>query len=311
MLVLTDMLKKHSTLVVCRKVVLMNYIDLHVHSNASDGTLSPTEVVELAASLSLSAIALTDHDTLSGIEEAQAAALVVSSSANPLRVIPGAEISVAYNNRDVHVLGLFLDTENSLLKEALHTALLKRDERNEKMTANLRSAGIDITVEKLKASEGEAVLTRAHFAKYMVEHRYTKTTKEAFDKYLNDSSPYYVPRDYLSPEKAISLIHQAGGLAVLAHPLLYKYNLEQLDEMIALFAEYGLDGIEAIYSMNTGFDEGIVRRFAGRYNLVISGGSDFHGNNKPDIALGSGKGNLQIPEALLEPLENRLKTRSL
>lgn len=289
----------------------MKYIDLHVHSNASDGTLSPTEVVELAASLSLSAIALTDHDTLAGIREAQAAALLLSDSENPIRIIPGTEISAAYNQKDIHILGLFLDIDNRPLKEALQTALIKREERNEKMAANLRSAGIDITVEKLKASEGEAVLTRAHFAKYMTEHRYTKTTKEAFDKFLNDSSPYYVPREYLTPEKAISLIHQAGGLAVLAHPLLYKYNLEQLDEMITHLAGYGLDGIEAIYSMNTGFDEGIVRRFANRYNLVMTGGSDFHGKNKPDIALGSGKGNLQIPETLLESLENRIKTRSL
>lgn len=289
----------------------MKYIDLHVHSNASDGTLSPTEVVRLAASLSLSAIALTDHDTLSGIREAQSAALVLSDSENPLRIIPGTEISVAYRKRDIHVLGLFLDINNKPLNDTLNTALIKRDERNEKMAFNLSRAGIDITLDKLKAAEGEAVLTRAHFAKYMTEHGYTKTTKEAFEKYLNDSSPYYVPRDYLSPEKAISLIHQAGGLAVLAHPLLYKYNLEQLDDLISLFTKFGLDGIEAIYSMNTGFDEGIVRRFANRYDLVITGGSDFHGKNKPDIDLGSGKGNLKIPESLLDALENRLKIRSL
>ncbi|SHO50662.1 PHP domain-containing protein [Anaerocolumna xylanovorans] len=289
----------------------MKYIDLHVHSNASDGTLSPTEVAGLAASLSLSAIALTDHDTLSGVREAQSAALVLSDSENPLRIIPGAELSVAYRKKDIHILGLFLDINNKPLNDALHTALIKRDERNEKMASNLRSAGIDITVDKLKAVEGEAVLTRAHFAKYMTEHGYTKTNKEAFEKYLNDSSPYYVPRDYLTPEKAISLIHQAGGLAVLAHPLLYKYNLEQLDDLISLLTKFGLDGIEAIYSMNTGFDEGIVRRFANRYNLVITGGSDFHGKNKPDIGLGFGKGNLKVPETLLEPLENRLKIRSL
>lgn len=293
------------------KGVTMRYIDLHVHSNASDGTLTPTEVVRLAASLSLSAIALTDHDTLAGIKEAQTAALLLSDSENPLRIIPGTEISAAYNKRDIHILGLFLDIDNKTLNDALQEALLKRNERNEEMTARLRGAGINITVEDLKASEGEAVLTRAHFAKYMTEHGYTKSNKEAFEKYLNDSSPYYVPREYLTPETAISLIHQAGGLAVLAHPLLYKYNLEQLDELISLLAGFGLDGIETIYSMNTGFDEGIVRRFANRYNLVMTGGSDFHGSNKPDISLGSGKGNLQIPETLLEPIEKRLKERSL
>lgn len=285
----------------------MKYIDLHVHSNASDGTLTPAEVVNLAASLSLSAIALTDHDTVAGVAEAQAAALVMSDASNPLRIIPGAEISAAYNGRDIHILGLFLDTKNNALIKTLNEAVAKREERNEKMAANLRGAGIDITVDKLKAAEGEAVLTRAHFAKYMTEHGFTKSNKDAFDRFLNDSSPYYVPRDYLSPEATIDLIHEAGGLAVLAHPLLYKYNLEQLDVLIALLAGFGLDGIEAIYSLNTGFDEGIIRRYANRYNLAITGGSDFHGMNKPDISLGSGKGNLQIPESLLESLEKRLK----
>lgn len=285
----------------------MKYIDLHVHSNASDGTLTPAEVVSLAASLSLSAIALTDHDTVAGVAEAQAAALVMSDASNPLRIIPGAEISAAYKGRDIHILGLFLDTKNNALIKTLNEAVAKREERNEKMAANLRGAGIDITVDKLKAAEGEAVLTRAHFAKYMTEHGFTKSNKDAFDRFLNDSSPYYVPRDYLSPEATIDLIHEAGGLAVLAHPLLYKYNLEQLDILIALLAGFGLDGIEAIYSLNTGFDEGIIRRYANRYNLAITGGSDFHGMNKPDISLGSGKGNLQIPESLLESLEKRLK----
>lgn len=285
----------------------MKYIDLHVHSNASDGTLTPTEVVNLAASLSLSAIALTDHDTIAGVAEAQAAALVMSDTSNPLRIIPGAEISAAYNGRDIHILGLFLDIENKALINTLNEAVVKRDERNEKMAANLRTAGIDITLDKLKEAEGEAVLTRAHFAKYMTEHRFTKSNKDAFDRFLNDSSPYYVSRDYLSPEATIDLIHKAGGLAVLAHPLLYKYNLDQLDVLIALLADYGLDGIETIYSLNTGFDEGIIRRYANRYNLVITGGSDFHGSNKPDISLGSGKGNLKVPETLLESLEKRLK----
>ncbi len=285
----------------------MKYIDLHVHSNASDGTLTPAEVVSLAASLSLSAIALTDHDTVAGVAEAQAAALVMSDASNPLRIIPGAEISAAYNGRDIHILGLFLDTKNNALIKTLNEAVAKREERNEKMAANLRGAGIDITVDNLKAAEGEAVLTRAHFAKYMTEHGFTKSNKDAFDRFLNDSSPYYVPRDYLSPEATIDLIHEAGGLAVLAHPLLYKYNLDQLDVLIALLAGFGLDGIEAIYSLNTGFDEGIIRRYANRYNLAITGGSDFHGMNKPDISLGSGKGNLQIPESLLESLEKRLK----
>lgn len=284
----------------------MDYIDLHVHSNASDGTFSPGEVVHLAIENGLSAIALTDHDTLSGLKEAVSAALLFSDSNNPLRIIPGTEISVSYKNRDIHLLGLFVDPNNKVLEKALKDAIKNRDARNEKMAENLRKAGIDITLEKLRQAEGEAVLTRAHFAKYMTAHGYTKSNDDAFRRYLHDKSPYYVPREYLNPKEAIDLIHQANGLAILAHPLLYRYNLKEVEELVALLCSYGLDGIEAIYSANMGFDEGHMRRIANKYGLAISGGSDFHGANKPHLNIGTGKGNLKIPYSVLEDLEKRL-----
>lgn len=284
----------------------MKYIDLHVHSNVSDGTLTPTEVVKLAISSNLSAIALTDHDTLAGVREAQAVAAAEMEKGYPFQVIPGTEISVLYNKKDIHVLGLFIDPDNKALSEALTLARKKRDERNEKMTANLRNAGIDITVEKLQEEEGEAVLTRAHFAKFMVKYGYCKSMADAFDKYLNNDSPYYVPREYLSPKEAIDLIHGAGGLAILAHPLLYKFTLAQVEDMVAYLTELGLDGIEAIYSSNTGFDEGRMLHLANKYNLAVSGGSDFHGANKPDLNIGTGRGNLKIPYSILEKLKERL-----
>lgn len=285
----------------------MDYIDLHVHSNASDGTLSPTEVVKLAIDSGLRAIALTDHDTLAGIAEARTAALMYSNLENPIRIIPGTEISVSYKNRDIHLLGLFVDSDNEELNTALENAIKNRDLRNEKMATNLRKAGINITIEKLKESDPDAVITRAHFAKYMTEHGITKSNDEAFQKYLHDASPYYVPREYISPKTAIELIHKANGLAILAHPLLYKYDLKGIEELVTLLCSYGLDGIEAIYSLNTGFDEGHVRRIANKYGLVISGGSDFHGKNKPLISIGTGKGNLKVPYTVLEDLEKRLK----
>ncbi|MDF2588922.1 MAG: hypothetical protein K0S41_2763 [Anaerocolumna sp.] len=287
----------------------MKYIDLHVHSNASDGTLTPTEVVDLAIKNNLSAIALTDHDTLDGVAEAKERAELYNEKGYSLNVIPGTEISVSYKKRDIHILGLFIDPTNETIRNALDTARRNRDARNEKMTANLREAGIDITVEKMREVEGEAVLTRAHFAKYMVEHGYVKTMQDAFIKYLNDDSPYYVPREYLKPEEAIELIHTAGGLAILAHPLLYKYTLTQVDELVSFLTEFGLDGIEAIYSSNTGFDEGRMRHIANKYGLVLTGGSDFHGANKPDLDLGTGRGNLKIPISILENLEERLKIK--
>lgn len=285
----------------------MKYIDLHVHSNVSDGTLTPAEVVHLAVRSRLAAIALTDHDTLGGISEAQETASSEREMGHPVRVIPGTEISVIYRNKDIHILGLFLDPSNGTLTRALNDARLKREERNEKMTANLRGAGIDITVDKLREEEGDAVLTRAHFAKFMVKYGYCKTMQDAFARYLNNDSPYYVPREYLTPGEAIGLIHEAGGLSVLAHPLLYKFTLEEVEQLAAYLAGLGLDGIEAIYSSNTGFDEGRIRHIANKYNLAITGGSDFHGANKPDLQLGSGRGNLKIPYSILEDLEKRLK----
>lgn len=284
----------------------MKYVDLHVHSNASDGTLTPAEVVRLAAQKQLSAIALTDHDTLAGIPEALQAAAALEEQGTWIQIIPGTEISVSYQDKDIHILGLFLDAKNEQLFDSLEHARIRREERNHKMAANLRAAGIEITVEKLKDAEGDAVLTRAHFAKFMVEHGYVKTNQDAFSKYLHDGSPYYVPREYLSPEEAISLIHSAGGLAVIAHPLLYKFTLPEVEAMVSYLKNLGLDGVETIYSANTGFDEGHLRRIANKYDLAMTGGSDFHGKNKPDIQLGTGRGNLKVPYEILEKLQARL-----
>jgi predicted metal-dependent phosphoesterase TrpH len=289
----------------------MKYIDLHVHSTASDGSLTPAEVVQLAVESELSAFALTDHDTLAGIKSAKEAARQATEQGNPIEVIPGTEISAAYDKRDIHILGLFVDPDNQTLYEVLANAQLERNSRNEKMAANLQKAGIDITVDKMRATEGDAVLTRAHFAKYMVKHGYVKTNQDAFNKYLSSDSPYYVPREYLKPEDAIKLIHQAGGLAILAHPLLYKYSLEGVEKLVAYLTDFNLDGIETIYPTNIGFDEGRLRHIANKYNLVITGGSDFHGSAKPNIKLGVGKGNIRVPYSILEELEERLHLKGI
>lgn len=281
----------------------MKYIDLHVHSNASDGTLSPKEVVDLAVDAGLSAIALTDHDTLYGISEALETADNWKRLGKVIQVIPGVELSVSYKNKDVHILGLCLDPNNESLQKELDLAQKNRDLRNEKMAENLQKAGIPISMKVLRQTEGDAVITRAHFAKYLTEQGITKNTKEAFSIYLNSESPYYVKREYLSPELGIKLIHEAKGVAVLAHPLLYLLNLEEVEELVAYLCDFGLDGIEAIYSLNKGFEEGHVRRIANKYGLKISGGSDFHGTNKPDIKIGKGLGNLKIPYSVLKSLK--------
>lgn len=280
----------------------MKYIDLHVHSNYSDGTLTPTELVSLAIDKDLSAFALTDHDTVEGVVEAIEAAKVANENGHSLLVVPGTELSASYLGEDVHILGLGLNYLDSTLLKTLKEAAKEREHRNQKMCQNLQKVGIPITVEKMREDCKDAVLTRAHFAKFMVKEGYVSSIKEAFTKYLDSSSPYYVTREYMTPKQAVELILQADGVPVLAHPLLYKFSPNQLETLIRELKEHGLRGIEAIYSCNINNDEAYVRSLARKYDLFITGGSDFHGSVKPDIDLGTGRGNLLIPETILKDL---------
>ncbi len=283
-------------------------IDLHVHSNHSDGTLSPEELVALAAQSRVSVFALTDHDTVSGIVKAKKAAACSTGSGLSVTVVPGTEISAAYKNRDIHILGLFIDETDSFLIQALEDAVLARDHRNETMAERFRDLGIPLTLEELRRINPDTVITRAHFAKYLIEHGHVKTSEEAFKRYLNYDAPCFVPREYMPPERAISLILQAGGIPVLAHPLLYKLPPNELEALIKRLKDAGLAGLEVYYSSNSGFDEQICYSLANRFGLLMTGGTDFHGANKPNLYLGTGRNhNLNIPEALLDPLDAYLK----
>lgn len=288
----------------------MKYTDLHVHSNISDGTLTPTEVVNEAVKAGLTAFALTDHDTVHGLKEAREAAASQAALGNPIEVISGVEISSAYKGKDLHILGLFIDDQNQTLIDTLDQAVKEREERNNKMIRNLNNAGIPITLEALQESEPDAVITRAHFAKYLAENGYVRNRQAAFDKYLSPDGPYYVARQFISPEDAIALILQADGIPVLAHPLLYGYKADELSELVAWLTSLGLAGIEAIYTTNTGCDESDIRRLARLNGLLLSGGSDFHGANKPDISIGKGRGNLKIPYELAEKMKEYKATRT-
>ncbi|HCL02416.1 MAG TPA: PHP domain-containing protein [Lachnoclostridium phytofermentans] len=287
----------------------MKYVDLHVHTNVSDGTLTPTEVVNLAVQKKLAAIAITDHDTIYGIEEAKLATRAQRENGYELELIPGVEISAEYKKKDIHILGLFINEKDTHLQEILSNALKEREQRNQKMIDNLRADDIDITLDALLFDEPNTVITRAHFARFLIEHGYAKDNNEAFLKYLGYDTKYYVPRNYLTPKDAISLVLQAGGIPVLAHPLLYHLSLEELDVLISELKSYGLVGLETIYSTNTGFDEGIIRRYVNKYELLMTGGSDFHGSNKPRIELGSGMGNLKIPYQLVTKLKSYLNKK--
>lgn len=283
----------------------MKYIDLHVHSSFSDGTDTPSKLVRIALDNGLAAFALTDHDTTAGIAEAQQA-LTEADTAGKLRIVPGVEISAAYKDRDIHILGLFIDPENSALSEALQVARNNRIQRNRTMLQRLCDAGYPMTEAELLQDSDAACIGRMHFANALVSRGYAKNTQDAFQRFIGPDCPYYVPRNYLSPESAISLIRNAGGLAILAHPLLYHLERTELEQLIQQLVCFGLSGLEAIYTSNSTEDEQYVRSLASRNGLLISGGSDYHGANKPHISMGTGRGNLRIPETVLQTLEQHL-----
>ena len=276
----------------------MKYIDLHVHSTCSDGTFTPAGLVSYAVQKGLAAIALTDHDTVEGLEEASAAAVGTG-----LELVPGIEFSTEYKERDIHILGLDIQPKQTDFAKHLKAFQESRDARNEEMTLRLQNLEhIPITMEALRSAYGDAVLTRAHFGRWLFDHGYVRSIREAFSRYIGDDCPCFVPRKRTDPRQAIALIRNAGGIPILAHPLLYHLTDAELEELVRYLKEAGLQGIEAIYSSNTGLGESSMRRLARKMNLKISGGSDFHGKNKPLLDLGSGKGNLKIPYEVLEQL---------
>ena len=272
-------------------------IDLHVHSDCSDGTCSPEELVELAKQKGLSAFALTDHDTTEGVARARHAA-----EGTGVCVIPGIEFSTSYEKRDVHVLGLGIDPEDEYFQENLDRFRNSRDRRNEEMIRKMQEHGISITQEEVEKLFPDAVITRAQFARFLVEKKFVGSTNEAFDRYLGDRACCFVPREKVTPFQAVRLIKENGGYAVLAHPLIYGFSKGKLEELVREMKKAGADGIEAIYSQNRWNDEGEMRALAKRHGLKITGGSDFHGSNKPGIEMGTGKGNLRIPYELWENL---------
>ena len=280
----------------------MQYIDLHVHSNCSDGTCTPEELVDLALEAQLVAFALTDHDTVDGVARAVAAA-----QGKKIRVIPGVELSCEYQispgrKKEIHILGYNIDYTQPELLDTLAEAAAERDERNRKMCKNLRDAGYPIDYESLAARFPHTILTRAHFARFLMEKGAIPSIDSAFKKILAQDGPYFVMRKYLSPENGIRLIKKAGGIPVLAHPLLYKLSVSEIRRLLTELKEYGLSGLEVLYSRNQGNDEAFLRKLADEFHLIITGGTDFHGENKPDLSIGSGTGNMQIPATLLENL---------
>lgn len=277
-------------------------IDLHVHSTESDGTFTPTELVDEARRAGLSAFALTDHDTCSGIEKAMPYA-----TTSGIELIPGIELSTDYHGKEVHIVGLYIDIENEQLLTKTAEYRKCRSERNALMVEALQKEGLSITMEELIAENPDCVITRANIARFLYEHGQIKSVREAFDRYIGDHCKCYVGRLKVASADAVRLIKEAGGTAILAHPLLYGLSNANLQKMIDELKPAGLDGLEAIYSTYTTGEEQQMKRLARENYLLISGGSDFHGSNKPDIALGKGRGHLYIPYSVLESIQAKRK----
>ena len=282
----------------------MKLIDLHVHSSVSDGTLTPREVTALALSTGLSAYALTDHDSVGGLKEAMQAA-----EGSPLLVVPGTELSSIYEGTEIHILGLFLDPEAAELTNALKELREARARRNEEMISRFQKDGFKLSLSDLYGQNANPVVTRAHFARALLEKGYVSSIDQAFRLYLDQGKKYFLPKETISPQESIRLILSAGGFPALAHPIQYKLGWKKTEDMMRNLKEMGLMGAEVYYSSHTSYDSSILREICRRYDLLPTGGSDFHGSNKPDIRLGSGRGGLRVSELLLFGIMKRLGLR--
>lgn len=266
----------------------MPKIDLHTHSTASDGTLKPGELVAAAVAAGLQAIALTDHDTVQGLPEACAAGRELG-----IEVIGGCELSVQFDRGSMHLLGLWLPQRPMRLHLALEHLGDLRTKRNESIIANLNSYGVDITYAELERITDGGSIGRPHFAQLLVEKGLAVNFQDAFMNWLRPGTKGYAPKEKLSPREAIELLKNEQATVILAHPCTLKIEKDELESELRNLKDLGLDGVEVFYSMHTqaqtNFYDGLCRKL----DLLRSAGSDFHGDNKPGIALGRGKGGLR------------------
>lgn len=276
-----------------------NRVDLHAHSTASDGTYSPTEIVQLAKERNLRAIALTDHDTVAGVAEAQQAGAALG-----VEVLPGIEISADYADTGAHILGYLVDPASPALQEVIDWFIAERETRNQAIVDKLAADGFPISIPELKAKFPHTMLGRPHIGQLLVEKGCVGSVTEAMDRWLWDGQPYFMPRQHLPAAEAIRLIKKAGGVAVIAHPLEYGYDKDGVEQLIQTGYELGAVGVECHYSGYTAEEETMLTAFATARGMVVTGGSDFHGPRKP-YQLGTGTGTLRVYYATVEALKAR------
>ena len=276
--------------------VLTSLVDLHTHSNCSDGSMSPSELVLHAAEKGLAAIALTDHDTVDGIKEA-----VAKGKECGIEVVPAIEFS-ARSKTLTHILGFYIDEDNAQLKSVLTEIVDLRKERNEVTAKLLQQLGFDVALEEAAAIAPGGIIGRAHYAKLLMDKGYTSSVKESFDKYLAAGKPAYFTNQKLEAKCIIETIHAAGGVAFLAHPHQMKLG-DKLEDYVKELVSYGLDGMEGYYSEYDEKMQDEYQAMAARYGLALSGGTDFHGEMKPHISIGKGLGNMAVPYSVLRNIK--------
>lgn len=275
----------------------MRDIDLHVHTTASDGTETPREVVERAATSGLRAIAITDHDTVLGCREAMEAGRELG-----VEVVPGIEFGTKFGIA-VHMLGYYMDLDSPVLEAMTRSIVEDRDQRNEKTVQLMRENGMDVSYAQLKERFGE-VIGRPHFAHILMENGLAESVPDAFSRLLGKGMKYHQYRHTLEIHEVIECIVNSGGVAVLAHPFQYKKNDAELRELIEHCLKFGLKGMECRYSGYDAQQVAYLEALADEYGLIKTGGSDFHGENKPRIEIGCGiDQNLDVPYQWLEDLK--------
>lgn len=276
----------------------MGYVDLHVHSNASDGTFPPDQVVRLAALAGLDAIALTDHDTTAGIHEALCAGIRYD-----VEVVPGIEVSSSYEGHEIHILGLFINSSAPELKAVLEQFRQRRDQRNATMLERFAADGIFLTQEELCAGNPHTVITRAHVARALLGRGLGSTMEQVFKKYLRYDRRYCPPKEYLAPGEVLKALLSNGAFVALAHPFQYKLGDKGTGRMVEYLAGLGMQGLEVYHSSHNRLKIMKLQQMASAYKLLPTGGSDFHGSNKPDICIGTGRGGLRVSSLLLEDIK--------
>jgi len=273
-------------------------IDLHAHTYFSDGTDSPEGLALAADEAGLEALALTDHDTMEGLPRFLAMQPRVQA-----RLIPGVELSCLFLGRSLHVLGLFVDPDDAVFQARLTEFRLSRDDRNRRMLTRLNELGVPITLEQVERHRTGHVVSRVHVALAMVESGAVKSLPEAFNRYLADHAPGFVPRQELDPATAARWIREAGGVPLIAHPGRFAGRSFGWEDAVDDLKRAGMVGLEAYYGEYGPAEQAYFLDLAARKDMVPSGGSDYHGANKPGIRLGVGRGRLRIPLEILEGLE--------